>query len=229
MSLVNCPECHKEINDEENYCPNCGYAIKPKNDNGSNKIENSNLIEEQFQAIDTIEQKISNNDTKPKSFFAKSLNWIKKDKKHIAFTIVIIIGFLFLCIGVPIIVTTQTQKEEQLVGDDLLAYNLIVEVSYKFKNPSSVRILSGTVVYDEDDMETSGWFVISATNGFGARTTSSYFVGHIDGNVFALDEEDATGSTSYYFDHSTSFFTDTDSLNIEKINEALDKKWESFN
>ena len=28
MSLINCPECGKEISDRANSCPNCGYPIK---------------------------------------------------------------------------------------------------------------------------------------------------------------------------------------------------------
>ncbi|UTG66809.1 zinc ribbon domain-containing protein (plasmid) [Elizabethkingia anophelis] len=26
--LINCPECNKEISDQANACPNCGYALK---------------------------------------------------------------------------------------------------------------------------------------------------------------------------------------------------------
>ncbi len=28
MSLITCPECKKEISDEANSCPNCGFPIK---------------------------------------------------------------------------------------------------------------------------------------------------------------------------------------------------------
>ena len=31
MSLINCPECNKEISDKAKCCPNCGYELpKPE-------------------------------------------------------------------------------------------------------------------------------------------------------------------------------------------------------
>lgn len=30
MSLINCPECNKEVSDSANSCPNCGFELKPK-------------------------------------------------------------------------------------------------------------------------------------------------------------------------------------------------------
>ena len=29
MALINCPECNKEISDQANSCPECGYVLKP--------------------------------------------------------------------------------------------------------------------------------------------------------------------------------------------------------
>lgn len=36
MALINCPECNKEISDQGDKCPNCGYPIKRKAHNKSN-------------------------------------------------------------------------------------------------------------------------------------------------------------------------------------------------
>ncbi len=30
MSLINCPECNKEISDKAEFCPNCGSTGTPK-------------------------------------------------------------------------------------------------------------------------------------------------------------------------------------------------------
>lgn len=30
MALINCPECKKEVSDQSNSCPNCGFPIKSK-------------------------------------------------------------------------------------------------------------------------------------------------------------------------------------------------------
>lgn len=31
MSLINCPECHREISDNAKSCPHCGYPISINN------------------------------------------------------------------------------------------------------------------------------------------------------------------------------------------------------
>ena len=31
MALIECPECHHEVSDTAETCPNCGYRLKPKN------------------------------------------------------------------------------------------------------------------------------------------------------------------------------------------------------
>ena len=37
MALMNCPECGKEISDQVNNCPHCGFPVNNKKDEGSNK------------------------------------------------------------------------------------------------------------------------------------------------------------------------------------------------
>jgi|InofroStandDraft_1065614.scaffolds.fasta_scaffold91308_2 hypothetical protein len=36
MALINCPECGKEISDQAETCPNCGIALKKKEDQAIN-------------------------------------------------------------------------------------------------------------------------------------------------------------------------------------------------
>ncbi len=94
-------------------------------------------------------------------------------------------------------------KNNVLFGDDKKAYDMIVEAADNFRNPSSVRLVSGTLGVDKDCL-----FVgISATNGFGARGTEYYFISD-DGWIL---EEDSPAS----------YYKDKDDLNIEKINKRL--------
>lgn len=145
---------------------------------------------------------------------------ISKNIKQLWICLVYILTIILVIVGI----SATSSKTENLSGDDLAAYNLISEVSYEFKNPSSVRLISGEVFYDDENAEWCGWFAISATNGFGARTVGYYFVGYLDGEIFALDLEEY-GSSSSIRNAKTK-----DELNIEKINSALDKKWgTSFN
>lgn len=37
MALMNCPECGKEISDQVNHCPHCGFPVKNQKEEGSNK------------------------------------------------------------------------------------------------------------------------------------------------------------------------------------------------
>ncbi|MEE1315341.1 MAG: zinc ribbon domain-containing protein [Faecalimonas sp.] len=37
MSMINCPECNKEISDKALVCPNCGYPL-------SNNISNADFF-----------------------------------------------------------------------------------------------------------------------------------------------------------------------------------------
>lgn len=32
MSLIECPECKKEISDKGNFCPHCGYPLQQEDD-----------------------------------------------------------------------------------------------------------------------------------------------------------------------------------------------------
>lgn len=110
-------------------------------------------------------------------------------------------------------------KKDSLSGDNLAAYNLIIEASYDFKNPSSVRLVSGQVYFDEEELEYAGWFALSATNGFGGRDTGYYFISYLDGEQFTLDlEENGTES-------SINFAKEKNALDIDSINEALAEYW----
>ena len=88
-------------------------------------------------------------------------------------------------------------------------YELVLAASYKFKNPSSVRVVSGKVYYYEitddakerneyTDLELErGYYIsgnlrLSATNGFGATTTGYYSVSYDrdSGTIKVEDIED---------------------------------------
>lgn len=42
MSLINCPECNKQISDKAISCPHCGYPINNRNQIGSDAINDTN-------------------------------------------------------------------------------------------------------------------------------------------------------------------------------------------
>lgn len=150
---------------------------------------------------------------------------MRKYYKNIFFIIVIVVGILnFYACG-----------EEELKGRELAAYNLILEASYEFKDPSSVRVISGQLTGDiERDQETldAGFFVISAKNTYGARTTERYLVSHYDGELLVEKYSDLaeiikllTKTTEVEFNEKCD---KKDDFNIDKVNAALNKKWENI-
>lgn len=44
MSLINCPECGKEISDKTDKCPNCGYPISQMVNNTSTQHQNTGIF-----------------------------------------------------------------------------------------------------------------------------------------------------------------------------------------
>lgn len=102
-------------------------------------------------------------------------------------------------------------------------YELILDVSYEFKNPQSVRVVSGTCNYypDVDENYISAYLRLSAKNGFGAETSGYYFCGHDseDGKVFCYDLE------SYGTSYDIKKCNEREDFDIKKINNALDKYW----
>jgi hypothetical protein len=96
-----------------------------------------------------------------------------------------------------------------LFGNDKIAFNLIKEAAYDFKDPSSVRVVkSGRIGVDKDAL----WVTLSAINGFGARGSGCYFIGTLDdGEIFAMEED-------------SPIFCDIDAndFNVNKVNRALE-------
>lgn len=163
----------------------------------------------------SVEENIdkNNNDSSPKK---ASIN---KGKIIAVFASAVILIFVAIYIATLFI---NKSKDDELTGENLAAYELICDVSYEFKDPTSVRILAGKVIYDEEDAHWSGWFTISAINGLGVKSTGYYFVGYTDGEVFALDLEE------YGDDYSLKLAKSNDLLDIDKINKELTKKWENI-
>lgn len=98
-----------------------------------------------------------------------------------------------------------------LTGNDKYAYEIIMNHVDNFKNPSSIRITSGTLLSPKDDSSGEGclWCGISGINGFGSRTTSYYWMSG-DGDGIMQDD--------------SPFCLETDGLNFERINKKLEKK-----
>ena len=112
-------------------------------------------------------------------------NFIKK----IAILLMLVMT-LSLCCAFVGCGDNERTSEEDIKNQRI--YEFVLDVAYKFKNPSSVRVVSGKVNYDTTDTDTppydfrdfeieKGYYIngnlrLSATNGFGATTTDYYHI-----------------------------------------------------
>lgn len=93
-----------------------------------------------------------------------------------------------------------------LFGDSKTAYDIIVESAPNFKNPSSIRLVSGTVSSDG----TTLYCGLTAENSFGGSGTDYYWL--FDGMAYSLSDISETPSI---------LEKATDALNIPAINRRL--------
>ncbi len=100
-----------------------------------------------------------------------------------------------------------------LFGDDKIAYDMLVDFIYDFKDPSSVRLVSGSL-YTDDGLPRL-YCGISAVNGFGGRSTSYY--------VFRTYGNGTVGVKEYPNGIDYDIYTTRDALNIKLINKHLAK------
>lgn len=209
MAIIKCEGCGSDISDKAVKCPCCGTARNPES---AAKIEyryckecgkilagDINACPKCGCPVDTVTSISLNPSTTPST--REKLKGLSKTVK-----IIIVAGFIAIVAAVISIIVLSNI----LTGDDKVAYELLLEAADNFKNPSSVRIVSGSVGVDKDCL----FCGISATNGFGNRTTSYCY---ISDEGWILEKEDAS-----------SFYKSTNDLNVNKINKKLEKTFGGY-
>ena len=98
---------------------------------------------------------------------------------------------------------------EKLEGNDLTAYEMMLEVCYNADDPSKVKVISGTVT---DDI---GLFKVS----YEGEKTYNVLVSGEDGNYKAETLHEALVS------ESKELLYKTDDFSAKKVNKALKYKW----
>lgn len=206
-----CKKCGHDLEQGRRFCSNCGEPSDAGSEGGS-PVKNTctecgaQLAQNQ-KYCPKCGKKVENAfsgatvPSRPKLGGAAALAG-KSGKKRTK-----IIAIAAVCI-IAIIIVIAAVNANVLMGDDKVAYDLIMDVANDFKDPSSVRLVSGTVGVDKDCL----FCGISATNGFGARTTSYYFIMEDTTDTFIVKQDDAG-----------SLYKSTSNLNTKKINKALEK------
>lgn len=121
-----------------------------------------------------------------------------------------IIGSFLAVIALILITGCGKNGEVNLEGNDLNAYNLMLEVCYVASDPSKVSVISGTV---SDDL---GVLKVSYDNG---ESTYNVLVSKDDGEYVVERLNDSLAKT--YKD----MLYETDDFSAKEVNKALRQKW----
>ena len=121
-----------------------------------------------------------------------------------------IIGSFLAVIALILITGCGKNGEVNLEGNDLNAYNLMLEVCYVASDPSKVSVISGTV---SDDL---GVLKVSYDNG---ESTYNVLVSKDDGEYVVERLNDSLSKT--YKD----MLYETDDFSAKEVNKALRQKW----
>jgi uncharacterized membrane protein YvbJ len=79
--------------------------------------------------------------------------------------IIIIVALVIITISVVMMF------QYALFGTNRIAYDLIVKYAYSFKNPASVRVISGEAGDDNESVDEYAFVCLTATNAYGADVT----------------------------------------------------------
>lgn len=143
-------------------------------------------------------------------------------KRFVVITFILVVGILLAIILPVVISSNKLGKKEQA------CYEIMLTESYQFKNPKSVRIISGTVSYFENNDTTYCFLRLSAENGFGATVTDNYFCGKGNDGMFIYSLDDYKTSMPSWYSSKLTLCYETDDFDISAVNKALDKYWNNY-
>ncbi len=166
MALINCPECNKEISDQGDKCPHCGYPIKQSKNKKSN-IKARYIIIPMiiiFIVSSIIGSVYYLQILKPKNIYTEAINLLNVGKYDEANT---------LLNTIPDYKNVQQVKEE--LKYESYAYSAITNIKEILKNPESYipyDIIFYTHLNEEKSKDNPVCIMhYGAQNGFGGNTT----------------------------------------------------------
>ena len=122
-----------------------------------------------------------------------------------------------ILIGVTVLIclfgcSKNENTEEKLTGDDLIAYNLMLEVCKVAKDPTDTFVISGTVTSGD----AGGALKVKSGNQI-----SYVIITYENGKAVCLDGEEAAN----YSDECMKMFTNTSDFNAGNVNRTLQEHW----
>ena len=118
---------------------------------------------------------------------------------------------LIFLILIQLFITTGCffNTTSKLEGNDLIAYNMMLQVCYKANDPAKVSVISGTVTNDV------GVFKVA----YGYNETHNVLVSYKNGTYKVEEVLDQLVSTYSHLIYNT------DDFNAARVNQALQEKW----
>ena len=199
-----CYRCKKVFPIETKKCPICGDERLMRFCPNCRQMVPEGVIACPFCGDNdpTIHQTFIENKKKPKS------------KKILT----ILLG-LFIIVGVLILF--KYLKENSLSETDKQVYELVLGASYQFKNPSSVRIISGSLRNGNGvDLLAAK---ISLTNSYGISVKEYCLIWELDDGGVGMQIIEYDGSQTSK--ELIKFCNKTTYINANAVNKKLDKHW----
>lgn len=123
---------------------------------------------------------------------------------------ILLVGFMMLlCLSGC---ATDKNDKADLTGDDLIAYNLMLEVCKVAKDPTDTFIISGTVT----DGDAGGALKVKS-----GSQISYVIITYENGKAICSNGEEAAN----YSDEYMKMFTNTTDFDAGKVNTALKSHW----
>lgn len=120
--------------------------------------------------------------------------------------------FIVFFAGLAVFCFSACSADEGLTGNDLIAYNLMLEVCKVAKDPTDTFIISGTVT----EGDTGGSIKVKS-----GGQINYVIVTYENGTAICSNGEEAANYSDLYM----RMFTNTDCFDAEKVNQALKNHW----
>lgn len=161
MALIDCPECGRQISDQAEACPQCGYPIR--------KMQRKEVAQQVKEASFSRESEDANRGKNGKQFVVGAIVG--------GILLAIIAIATVICLNqqsiVPQTIESKPESQKEYSESEIKAYDTIEKgiacLQSHLKDPNSLE------VYEIKASDSRAYFKYTATNSYGGRVTEYAF------------------------------------------------------